>query len=706
MSSSVHFDPEQLALKKRILPIGMGFLSEELLQQVSDPAVIGEIDEAVSDFHKSIVSEARKARLETPFISKPAYILSPKHRHLTENELISLLADSETLFSPNYQQYGTDHNFFLGYAKMQGRSAEEQLAFCRERALKDVPEYLKGQAEQLLIKFQELMAAKKWTPQKAEDNFISEVITREISTKEIQRFAQWGRENLCAKLNRGESIFYSITAKAFPEMDVSPTESKFLGDNLFEFIQKQPDSFRNEYRAILAFYFSYPQAQKVLEQWLPDIRLRESDMLDLMSVLYLYLFHCKDISTVKKEKGHYRHTYRKNDEINYRLYAKKNEMLSNVVGRYKSWHEEDLDDVFFGLSEFSVDSSVSKLSKVEKPDNISTLYELTRAYLESAGYNVQKFSNEYAQCVIRSLYGTGNNRLSHEDRVKTFPFRYMMVCIAGTSRLFSSAGMIIGEDISAIIQKPYLTKPSIEKQRIQRIRFLNKLNRICCLNREDRSKNWKYFLQVHGVAIQSQQELNLWKEILYDGNANYTEEAHEDIPPVELVLLCTKFLSSCLPVQYQFLYCYEGGRYTHTGGFARFLREHPDGLQCCIQRIKTNNIKWKKPVEKYMKYWSGMVYDVTEIQHLCEKISGMIRWKSVPGASEGELQDFCREAHLHDSDAEEAIAAETANMRVLLVEATFHHILAENAENLLRKHIIEVFGGQQKFQNFKITMLP
>lgn len=425
-----------------------------------------------------------------------------------------------------------------------------------------------------------------------------------------------------------------------------------------------------------------------------------------MRALERYLFRCKDISTVKKEKGHYRHTYRKNDEINYRSYAKRKEILSNVVGRYKSWHEEDLDDVFFGLSEFSVDSSISRLGKVENQDNIFTLCELTRAYLENAGYNVQKFSNEYAQCVIRSLYGTGRNRLSHGDKVKTFPFRYMMICIAGTSKLFSSERTITGEDISAIIRKPYLAKPSDKEQRIQRVRFLNELNRICCPDREDRSKNWKYFLQVHGTAIQSQQELNLWKEILYGDNANYTEEAHEDIPPIELALLCIEFLSSCLPVQYQCLYCYAGGRYTHAGGFVKFLREHPDGLQCCIQRIKASNKKWGNPVTEYMKYWAGAVYDAKKIQHLCEKISGMIRWKSVPGSSEGELQNFCREAHLHDSDAEEAIAAETANIRVLLVEAAFRHILAENAENLLRKHIIEVFGGQQKFHNFKIAMLP
>lgn len=710
MQPSVHFDSAQFTLKKGLLPIGMGFLSEELLRPVSDPRVTRDIDKTVGEFHMSIVHEIRKTRSEPPFISKPTYILSPKHRQPTEDELVSLLADSGTLFSQSYQQYGTDHLFFLEYAKMQGKSTDEQRAFCRERALQGVPTNLRARTALFLVKFQELMTAKKWTPQKAEEEFISAVIPHgsyscETFQKEIRMYA----EKFLNALNNTQheltkSLLESIR-KDWPELELSQETLLKLYRDYFELIQKAPDTYFYQYRKMQTFFEKYSYACAVLRQWMPEFEIDEDKMPVFMCALEKYLFHSKDIFTVKEEKGHYRRTYKKYDETHYRLYTRKNEMLNDVIGRYRSWHEEDLNDVFFGLSEFSIDSSVSKLSKEEKQDNISALCELTKSYLKGTGYSVERYKNEYAQCVIKSLYNIGGKQLSREDQVKLFPFRYIMVCNAGTGRLFSDAGTITGKKISANIENPYLSKPSVKKQRIQRIWFLNELNRICCLERADRSQNWKHFLQVHGASIQSQEELNLWKKILYGGNVNYKEEAYEDIPPIELTLLCTEFLSNCLPVQYQSLYCYEGGRYTHTGGFARFLREHPEGLQECIQRIKKHNKPWGNPVAKYMKYWSGNIYDVAKIQDLCGRISDMIRWKSVPGASKDSLQKFCREAHLNEDSVEEVIAAETANIRVLLIEAAFRHILTENAEKMLRSHITNVLFSQQKFPNFKSVLL-
>ncbi len=699
MSSSVHFnfDAAQLPVKKEILPIGEGFLPKDFLTELSDSRVMCKIDMAVDHFRKSIIREARKTRSEAPFISKPAYILNPKHRHLDEKELVALLSDSETLFSPNYQQYRTDHQFYLKYGELQGKTKEEQIIFCRERALASVPGHLKEQVVQFLIEFQELMTEKRWSAQTAEENFISEVVRRELSKDEIRRFALWCIGNLCVEQTGEQTTLDEQLRKDFPEIKIALTESKILYQDLFELIQNNPDSFRNEYRRILAFFHSYPQAKKVLERWIPGIRIHEDSMLDFMLALSLYLFHCKDILTVKKERGHYRRTYRKCDENNYNSYMRRQEILSDVVGRYKSWSKEDLDSAFFNLFEFSVDSSVSKLSKIKMQEGMSTLCKLTKTYLSNSGHNVQNFNEEYAQCVIRSVYHTGSEQLSHKDRIKTFPFRYMMVCIAGTSRLYSSAVTITEEDISAVIKKPYFAKPSNKTQRIERIRFLNKLNQICCLDREDKSKNWKYFLQVHGAAIESPAEWDLWKEIIYGYGRDDEKETYEDIPPIELTLLCSEFLRSCLPVQYQFLYCYEGGQYPHLGGFAKFLHKYSEGLRCCIQRIKTNNKKWDDPVKAYMKYGSAHTYDIMSIQKLCEKISNKIRWKSIPGASESDLRDFCRKAHSDDNSADQAITKEVANMRILLVEAAFRHILAENAEKLLRKHIIDVFNSNRDF---------
>ena len=115
-----------------------------------------------------------------------------------------------------------------------------------------------------------------------------------------------------------------------------------------------------------------------------------------------------------------------------------------------------------------------------------------------------------------------------------YPFHYLMVCVAGTERLFSTQTTVYGRKVLNRCRRPYCRSKPVPLQRIERIAFLNELNHIFGLNQEDRSRNWNAFLQVHGTKIESQAELEQWRKIIYDENGT----RQEDIPPIELTLLC------------------------------------------------------------------------------------------------------------------------------------------------------------------------
>lgn len=196
MKANVQFLEIDRTIKK-VLPIGEGFFQKEQMYQLQGEASIKHLNKTISDFHKSIRDVSRKSRAETPFICKAKYILATKNRFLAKEEaveeLISLLADSCTLFSFDYQQYMTDHAFFLDYSKVHGKSEKEKLQFCRNKALQNVPEDRREYYEEILKRFQENMENKKLSAEEVEEKLASDLVPRKISQEELCDFLSWCR---------------------------------------------------------------------------------------------------------------------------------------------------------------------------------------------------------------------------------------------------------------------------------------------------------------------------------------------------------------------------------------------------------------------------------------------------------------------------------------------------------------------------------
>jgi len=306
---------------------------------------------------------------------------------------------------------------------------------------------------------------------------------------------------------------------------------------------------------------------------------------------------------------------------------------------------ETFTDIFNKNTEYRVDEG--NLGKTAQEGQFSKIVEATQRYFvieDDISNNVQYIVDQ-----IASLDGNDNS---------IFPFHYFMVCIAGTKQLFTSPRTVRGEKVlqTCTDQRSKLTLT--QEQRTQRIRFLHELNSACNLGREDRSRNWNLFLSVHGTRIQSKEECELWGKILYDGiPENGNVEANEDIPTIELTLLCLERLRACLPDGFKTLYCYHPGSFMHQGGFAKFLKQRPDVLNACVQRIAQRD--WTKYRRKYLLKWANPKCDQAAIWALCNQRANLIRWGTISENLNSVFESYCKAAYSREQE-EPAVLAEQA----------------------------------------------
>lgn len=698
MEDDVHFSGRNPLLRLMLIPLGEGFLEKEQMGFIQEDLSIMRLNTTISSFHNSIVSGSRRSRAEKPFISKAKYILGVKKSFATKKtaveEVASLLADCTTLFSVDYQRYMTDHPFFLEYRRECGNSMEKERQFCRNAALKGVDVKQKKYYEEALIWFQEKMDKEKWSAKYAEEKFASDLINREISLKELCEFL-----SCCIKDNMGlGALALKEIQSSYPEIDLKLGEvEKLVRD--YWCLSSDGKLYLNSYKRFLAYYYlpiinedEYASmAHNTLKRWLPGIKMERSESGPFVAkVLKTYLFYCNDIRIVKENSGHYRRSFRVYDKEACEQYLDRKAFLLDVMKRYTAWHPEVIGS-FANIAEVGFGYWNSKEYAKGTEQVVGLICERTKQYFENTRSGAKNFNDSRTRSIIKDLYLA-------EDGSRLFPFRYMMICIAGTSRFFSSERTMQRETIAATIKNPYRKKPSKAKQRISRIRFLNDLNKISGLDRAVRSNNWKLFLQVHGSVIESPEEADLWREIVYGGTI-CKENLQEDIPPIELALLSDTLLRDCLPIQEQFLYCYQGGTYIQEGGYAKFLVEFSDVLEECVKRLRRSTKKRNSPEKEYLKLWSGISCDVKQVKDLCMRTSSCIHWETIQGASRQALSSFLLKASCCGGSAVEdsKIDEEIENLRNLLIETSFRKILATDATKVLRKNAEKVFNKNSKF---------
>lgn len=588
-------------------------------------------------------------RIEGQFICKPAFILKQKSRISTTDILIYLLADVATLFSRDYQVYKTNRTFSYARRNQHGETLEKQRQCCRDFALQDLPEPLKQAGDKVLIKMEETAA----------------IIRNEQSSTSKRKLTS--------------SVQSSKQA----------TAGIILPHKLY----------RELYR-----YKKTKDKTEILKKWFPRIILTEiGEQILLKKVLPQYFIKAHQIDADKKWANNYSPTYRKIDNSMYTQYVRRSAFLNTTLERHKAWKIGDYEFPFRKNSHDLIsDVSIEMPHESQATEFIDCVYQATTRFFYSPGNDGKSISKHHVAEVIDWLQ-------TEKSNAAVFPFQYMMVCIAGTRRLFTTATILPVKKILEFCINPYGKSSSgkenkskllkIESERVRRLRLLKELIEACNLNVAERAKNWNLFLTVHGSTISSPDERELWRRILYGKKPNI-DSPLEDIPPIELSFVVEEYLPQCLPIQPELLYCYDG-EILANGNFIRFLKEYPNVLEACMERVKRNpqiisdSSGPKNLLEEYLKWWNSLSINYSEVRKSFEEAIKSFRWGTIPNASNSELTKYLQSARKMTG---ETLERNIRQFKSLLVECAVRCILAERAAEILLERAKVLFNQGTAFQ--------
>lgn len=393
--------------------------------------------------------------------------------------------------------------------------------------------------------------------------------------------------------------------------------------------------------------------------------------------------NCLESQLAKQQAGHYKPAYNERDHMEYLSYMARRNELKTCWGKFMEWKFKRYKSIFQNDKIYSTlsDYSVSEKEHME----ISSIFSATRAFFQKKSIkesNVVNIIDCIKDCPSEGLY----------------PFHYLMVCVAGTERLFSTQTTVYGRKVLNRCRRPYCRSKPVPLQRIERIAFLNELNHIFGLNQEDRSRNWNAFLQVHGTKIESQAELEQWRKIIYDENGT----RQEDIPPIELTLLCMMNLRDCVPVEYDNLYCYRGGSAMHKGGFKRFLDSGNNRkiVNECAKRIRRGSSKydWPHCEESYLKEWARLECDIPRIQKLCCDSAKIIRWGTIKVGINESMKEFCSVELQRQRKDQAWLDRTVVELKSLLIETALRRVLKDTAVDILAKEMQDICSQNSRFK--------
>lgn len=633
----------------KLIPEGAGFAAEDEMCELDSGATIRKINQIRSDFKASAKRrgaklEGRRSRDEKQFISKANFILT--HRSFTafddpEDVLLSLLADTSTLFSRSYQIYTANHEFYRGLRSQHGKTPADELRCCRSRALQTVKSPEQRRRYELILRRLEEKAAHEG---------------RQVTELEPILVFQTGPFPGSISLPAVEAE----DAEGVKRFLASPAGHSLL---------------YNQHKAFI--YGCAPDRLcGILHEWFPDIELKPAEEPSFaLDVLWTYFAQARSIPAEKQAAGHYADSHRKIDKIHCKEYQNQKNSLKDVIQRYKKCSAADYEHIFEPDRIYEVYKTDHHLGK--HPGNrtwFESICNATKEFLKSEE-NIAGGVENIIDCIGQS----GVDALE-------FPFHYLMVIAAGKSALFRGARTLNGTKVMSFCSAPYDSKLPEYEQRIRRISCLHQLNMVCELDREARSENWNLFLTVHGTKIESKAELEMWQEILYGkASENTKKEPIEDIPAIELTLLCLECLQNCLSEEIETLYCYTNGSFMHQGGFAEFLKRHPQALNVCVERVQRKDVS--ADIQKYQAEWAKLDYDSAAIQKLCRKRAERIRWGN---DFNQELEDFCRPFYQSEENTtkepeqlEQRVSRSVQELKTLLVEAAFRKVLNHNAAKSL-----------------------
>lgn len=685
---------QNLEYSIHVFPIGNGFLTKEETATLTSIHECEKIQAVQGQFRRMVLGKvanatSRRSRDERLFVCKAQFILQHEHEHCWEHFLIDLLADQTTLFSRNYQIYAADHPAYLNLRRQQGSNSKEQLRLCMNKALSKAPNKEKRRYENILLLIVKKAGQDAKPLTELEQDIINAVVDWKITSRELKEFLSWAKENV-----KVDEILNAVK-KLLPNWEVTRQEADYLLQGCLQENGRTGMGLFHFYRKLCTYFTSYGEARVVnwLNHWNPDLKLRNEDAQPFVSdVLETFFASIMALPLEKEAAGHYKARYREFDKNACLAYQKRKERIERALKKYQEGRVEEKLIKESELPDPIVDliGTSSKKSQIDvKEDKIA---EDTREYLSFTRGGAKHFDVDLAKEAVRQT------AVAADNKIECFPMLYLMVCVAGSSQLFETCRSLGKESLQGAFEIPYHQKPARWRQRIHRIDFLHKLHKLCELDRDQRSASWQWFLQIHGSAIESAEEADLWRMIIYDDNEGIDfDNPKEDISPIELSLLCNDCLQTCLPIQLEYLFGYQGGSVLHMGGFAQFLQKYPDVLPACVQRIKQRPDRWKDIQKQYLKQWSMIPCDLLEIKEQCRQGCELIRWGTLPNISREDIYEFFKSLP-KNKVGKKRIMSDIEELKILLIESALRITLNEQARGVLAHKIEETWNKDSDFE--------
>ena len=348
------------------------------------------------------------------------------------------------------------------------------------------------------------------------------VVDGKVNGQVLEDFLCWAEKNVKEEdvLDTGKELF--------PDWKMTQQEVEYLLRGCLQKDSRTGPGIYRVYRKVCTYYtpVGVKRAMDWLKGWIPGLELREEEAQFFFScVLEVFFYRIRSMPLEKEAVRHHAVRYFVHDRNAYKAYLERKTRLEKVLEQYQEWKKQNNKCAFQALPSPVVDSTCYFAEEQKTSIPVAEIIKATKGYLLNTRGGAEHFSEDLANTVVIETVS------SSSDNMAQFPIRYLMICVAGTSQLFSTPRVLTVQTLTDVLESPYYQKPTKWKQRICRISFLHQLHEICRLKKEERSASWKCFLQMHGSVIQSSEEADLWRKVIY-GDEHDFHNPKEEIPPV------------------------------------------------------------------------------------------------------------------------------------------------------------------------------
>lgn len=489
------------------------------------------------------------------------------------------------------------------------------------------------------------------------DDYANAQINRSVIGSMLRRYGKTPEEvhDYCAELAWLEYCS-QVRAEAREDQDIVMDVLRQF-DSIARRTSNGIEYYRNKLSEVNNAADEGQEAQALLhamKDWELHVTIRQNRIVGF----YVHCFnsYCnkrREYRLLKDEYGRFKPSYTKKDEDVFVAYQKRKNQLTAFRKACTKWNRQNN----FPFSE------AEQMAETTLPSDFdqASFLQLVGGYLaEVRGKNEP--NEEQALKALR--YAFSNHDLA--------PIRFLIICVHNRNALISYRNGTHRDldlnDIRGFEQYVYRKTPSVDKQRISRLKLLTGLCKLLDCSKEQVQNNLMYFLKYHGYGIAAEEEAAIWKQTL--------EEYEIMNEPVSLALRYYTNRQECILFDPRALYCYEFCSQLHLGGWLSFTE---DDLFCRLLEDKAHKKQIKIDNEnEYLEDWGSDEPNIGKIKALCSKAAQ--QQENIKAITEW-IQQWDDASRRGEHRTKHIVVPD--EFYSLLIESAIQHKLMKQAQNIL-----------------------